>query len=183
MSPFPTPTAVQPSARDLRIAQVHARDPRAEGVFWCSVVTTGVYCRPTCPSRRARPEHIRLHKTLAEARRTGFRACRRCRPEEPPLDERHRAIVEAACAAVEAAGQAPTLTALSKAAGFSNAYFHRLFKRVKGATPGRYFGTSGRLETRRKPPVRVQRPRPVREIPCADLQGRDGANGWSSLAR
>lgn len=126
--------------RGCRIAQVHARDRRAEGVFWYSVVTTGVYCRPTCPSRKARPEHIRLHETLADARRTGFRPCRRCRPEEPALHEHHRALVEAACAEVSCAGQTPTLKTLARAAGVSASHFHRLFKRVTGVTPGRYFG-------------------------------------------
>lgn len=128
--------------RGRRIAQVHARDPRAEGVFWYSVVTTGVYCRPTCPSRRARPEHIRFHETLADARCTGFRPCRRCRPEEPALHEYHRALVEAACAEVSTAGETPTLKALAEAAGISASHFHRLFRRVTGVTPGRYFAAA-----------------------------------------
>ncbi|MFN6980729.1 MAG: Ada metal-binding domain-containing protein [Brevundimonas sp.] len=136
-------TAPSPTPRGRRVAQVHARDPRAEGVFWYSVVTTGVYCRPTCPSRKARPEHIRFHETLAEARRTGFRPCRRCRPEEPALHERHLALVEAACAQMSDAGQPPTLKALARAAGISASHFHRLFKRVTGVTPGRYFDSVG----------------------------------------
>jgi len=134
-----TSTVHSSSQRGRRLAQVHGRDPSAEGVFWYSVVTTGVYCRPTCPSRKARPEHIRFHETLAEARRTGFRPCRRCRPEEPALYERQRALVEAACAQVHDMGQTPTLNALAQAAGISASHFHRLFKRVTGLTPGRYF--------------------------------------------
>jgi AraC family transcriptional regulator, regulatory protein of adaptative response / methylated-DNA-[protein]-cysteine methyltransferase len=136
----PQPSTPDPlSPRGRRIAQVHARDPQAEGVFWYSVVTTGVYCRPTCPSRKAKPEHIRFHETLADARRTGFRPCRRCRPEERALHEHHRALVEAACAEVSSAGQTPTLKTLAQAAGVSASHFHRLFKRVTGVTPGRYF--------------------------------------------
>jgi AraC family transcriptional regulator of adaptative response/methylated-DNA-[protein]-cysteine methyltransferase len=142
-------TAPSPTPRGRRLAQVHARDPRAEGVFWYSVVTTGVYCRPTCPSRKARPEHIRFHETLAEARRTGFRPCRRCRPEEPALYERQRALVEAACAQVSDARQTPTLKALAQAAGISASHFHRLFKRVTGVTPGRYFDS---VRTKSSPP-------------------------------
>jgi len=139
MSTPETSVSNSPTPRWRRLAQVHARDPHAEGVFWYSVVTTGVYCRPTCPSRKARPEHIRFHETLAEARRTGFRPCRRCRPEEPALHERHRALVEAACAEVSDTGQAPTLNTLARAAGISASHFHRLFKQVTGVTPGRYF--------------------------------------------
>ena len=65
---------------DPRWAQLAARDASADGRFWYSVVTTGVYCRPSCPGR-AKPENIRLHATLAEARATGARPCKRCTPD------------------------------------------------------------------------------------------------------
>jgi len=139
MSATQTLVTAPQSPRRRRIEQVHTRDPLAEGEFWYSVVTTGVYCRPTCPSRKARPEHIRFHDTLAEARRTGFRPCRRCCPEEPALQDRHRDLVETICNEALSAAQRPTLKTLSAAACLSPSHFHRLFKQVTGLTPGRYF--------------------------------------------
>ena len=66
---------------DPRWAQICARDHAADGRFVYSVSTTGVYCRPSCPSRRALPAHVRFHDTPGDAERAGFRACRRCHPQ------------------------------------------------------------------------------------------------------
>jgi AraC family transcriptional regulator of adaptative response / DNA-3-methyladenine glycosylase II len=63
-----------------------SRDPRFDGRFFAGVLSTGVYCRPVCPARTPRPEHVRFHRTAAEARRAGMRPCRRCRPEGAPGD-------------------------------------------------------------------------------------------------
>ena len=57
------------------------RDPRFDGRFIVAVTTTGVYCRPVCPSRTPHPEHTRFFRVPAAAEAAGFRACRRCRPE------------------------------------------------------------------------------------------------------
>ena len=65
---------------DPRWASIAARDTAADGTFWYSVVTTGVYCRPSCAGR-TKPENIRLHASLAEARAAGARACKRCKPD------------------------------------------------------------------------------------------------------
>ena len=84
--------------QDPRWAALVARDRAAEGRFFYSVRTTGVYCRPSCAARLARPENVRFHLTRAEAERTGFRPCKRCRPDQPlPVEERHAAakVVEA----------------------------------------------------------------------------------------
>lgn len=120
--------------RHRRLAQVYARDPRAEGRFWYSVVTTGVFCRPTCPSRRAQAGNIRFHDTLAEARATGFRPCLRCKPEALSQSDRHAAVVEAACRLIET-GRGLSSGQLADAVGLSPSHFHRLFRRVKGSTP------------------------------------------------
>ncbi|WP_439472259.1 Ada metal-binding domain-containing protein [Brevundimonas sp.] len=125
-------------SRHRRLAQIYRRDPRAEGRFWYSVVTTGVYCRPTCPSRHARPENIRLHDTLEEARATGFRPCLRCRPEAPALRDRHRELVEAACRHIETRGAAPSPRELADAVGVSQSHLYRLFRRLTGMTPSAY---------------------------------------------
>jgi AraC family transcriptional regulator of adaptative response/methylated-DNA-[protein]-cysteine methyltransferase len=124
--------------RRSRLDQLYQRDPRAEGRFWYSVVTTGVYCRPTCPSRHARPENIRLHDTLAEARATGFRPCLRCRPEAPALGDHHRRLIDDACRRIAANGAAPPSRELAAAAGLSPAHFYRLFRRLTGTTPTAY---------------------------------------------
>jgi AraC family transcriptional regulator, regulatory protein of adaptative response / methylated-DNA-[protein]-cysteine methyltransferase len=67
---------------DPRWQKVLARDATADGEFYYSVKSTGVYCRPSCASRRARPENVVFHATQEEARRAGFRPCQRCRPEQ-----------------------------------------------------------------------------------------------------
>jgi AraC family transcriptional regulator of adaptative response/methylated-DNA-[protein]-cysteine methyltransferase len=123
---------------DPRWAAVLARDSRADGTFYYSVKTTGVYCRPSCPSRRPLPGNVRFYKTCAEAEQAGFRPCRRCRPDQPSLAERHAAAVTAACRRIEEADDPPTLEQLAAGAGLSPYYFHRLFKSVTGLTPAAY---------------------------------------------
>src|SRR5215468_4375174 len=61
-----------------------ARDARFDGRFFIAVLSTGVYCRPICPSPHARRENVRYYQSAAEAVAAGFRACRRCRPEAAP---------------------------------------------------------------------------------------------------
>src|ERR671919_432052 len=107
-----------------RWAAVVRRDPRADGQFFYSVSTTGVYCRPSCPSRQARREHVRFHATIADAERAGFRACKRCRPNAPALAEQHAAAVAKACRLIERADALPSLDTLADAAGMSRFHFH-----------------------------------------------------------
>jgi AraC family transcriptional regulator of adaptative response/methylated-DNA-[protein]-cysteine methyltransferase len=127
-----SPTA---SCEDPRWARVVARDRAADGTFYYSVSTTGVYCRPSCGARLARPEHVRFHATCADAERGGFRACRRCKPDQPSLQERYAAKVAEACRRIQSAEEAPHLAALAKEAGLSPYHFHRIFKTVAGVTP------------------------------------------------
>jgi AraC family transcriptional regulator of adaptative response/methylated-DNA-[protein]-cysteine methyltransferase len=123
---------------DPRWARVLARDRSADGQFWYSVATTGVYCRPSCPSRTANPRNVGLHNSLAEAKATGFRPCKRCNPDGPSADVENAAVVAKACRLIEGSEEAPSLTGLAKAAGLSTGYFHRLFKSVTGLTPKDY---------------------------------------------
>jgi AraC family transcriptional regulator, regulatory protein of adaptative response / methylated-DNA-[protein]-cysteine methyltransferase len=69
------------SSDDARWEAVRRRDRAADGVFYCAVRTTGVYCRPSCAARPHR-ENVSFHATAAEAERAGFRPCKRCRPNE-----------------------------------------------------------------------------------------------------
>jgi AraC family transcriptional regulator, regulatory protein of adaptative response / methylated-DNA-[protein]-cysteine methyltransferase len=117
---------------------VKRRDPAADGRFVYSVATTGVYCRPSCPSRPARRENVAFHESTAAAEAAGFRACKRCRPDGPAQTERHAALVAAACRRIEAAENEPSLDGLASAAGLSPFHFHRLFKRLTGVTPKAY---------------------------------------------
>jgi len=127
-----------PSERNHRLSQIKRRDPAAEGQFWCSVITTGVYCRPSCPARHARPENIRIHDTLEEARATGFRPCRRCNPEAPPLVELHDALIRSACRLLETNPRRLSSQQLADAVGLSRSHFHKLFRRQTGTTPFAY---------------------------------------------
>src|SRR6202158_5267307 len=104
-------------AADPRWARVLARDRTADGQFWYSVATTGVYCRPSCPSRRANPINVAIHDTLEDARRTGFRPCRRCRPEEVSPESVRAAIVAEACRRIEANEDALPLAPLAAPSG------------------------------------------------------------------
>lgn len=130
MTSFPTD--------DERWAAVTARDPGADDVFFYAVRTTGVYCRPSCAARLARRENVSFHASPADAEAAGFRPCRRCRPNEPPLATRQAEAVREACRLIETADQAPELDTLANAAGMSRFHFHRVFKAITGLTPKGY---------------------------------------------
>lgn len=133
---------------DPRWAAVVARDRAADGKFFYSVSTTGVYCRPSCASRTARPEHVAFHATAAEAERAGFRPCKRCRPDQPPLAERHARQVAELCSLIEHAEHPPGLDELAQHAGMSAYHLHRVFKAVTGLTPRAYAAAQRALRVR-----------------------------------
>ena len=126
------------TVHDPRWAAVVARDRRADGTFYYSVSTTGVYCRPSCGSRRANPKNVRFHRTTADAERAGFRPCKRCRPDQPGLEQRDAARVADICRVIEAADEMPSLATLATRAGLSPYHFHRVFKAITGVTPKAY---------------------------------------------
>jgi AraC family transcriptional regulator of adaptative response/methylated-DNA-[protein]-cysteine methyltransferase len=123
------------SGDDERWAAVVRRDRSADGVFYYSVRTTGVYCRPSCASRLALRKNVRFHASCEEAQRAGFRACKRCRPNASGIDEQHAAGVAKACRLIESSEEMPNLDMLAAAAGMSRFHFHRVFKRITGVTP------------------------------------------------
>lgn len=132
----------QPSAAfvtdEQRWAAVTARDAAADGVFYYSVRTTGVYCRPSCASRRARRENVSFHADCVAAEAAGFRPCKRCHPREGSLADRQAQSVARACRLIETADELPSLGELAAVAGLSRFHFHRLFKQVTGLTPKAY---------------------------------------------
>lgn len=123
---------------DPRWPRVLARDASADGHFVYSVKTTGVYCRPSCGARPARPENVSFHLTRADAEAAGFRPCKRCKPDQPPLAEQHAELIATLCRRIEQAETAPTLDQLADAAGISRFHLHRVFKAVTGLTPRAY---------------------------------------------
>lgn len=123
---------------DHRWAAVVARDPQADGTFFYSVGTTGVYCRPSCAARTARPENVAFHPTAADAERAGFRPCKRCRPDQPPIAEKQAALTVELCRLIEESEEIPSLNQLARHAGMSPSQVHRLFKKATGLTPKAY---------------------------------------------
>jgi AraC family transcriptional regulator of adaptative response/methylated-DNA-[protein]-cysteine methyltransferase len=123
---------------DPRWTRIAARDKSADGHLWYSVATTGVYCRPSCPSRLANAENVQLHDNLESAKATGFRPCRRCNPDGPTIDAENAALVAKACRNIEQSEEEPSLEQLADAACRSPGYFHRLFKATTGLTPKQY---------------------------------------------
>lgn len=122
-----------------RWARVLARDPRSDGEFVTAVVSTGIYCRPSCPARHPRRHNVRFYDLPREAEAAGFRACLRCKPREPSPHQRAALAVDAACRTLEAAATAPSLAALAVPSGLSRHHFHRVFKAHTGVTPQDYF--------------------------------------------
>lgn len=116
---------------------VMRRDAGADGTFWYSVSSTGIYCRPSCPSRRPRRENVRFHATPQAAEQEGFRACLRCGPQGTRDRSALVNAVAAACRRLESE-YPPSLQELAAGAGTSPFHFHRVFKRITGLTPKAY---------------------------------------------
>ncbi len=131
-------TRAESTSNDPRWAQVLARDSSADGQFFYSVKTTGVYCRPSCGARPARPENVAFHPSTADAEAAGFRACKRCKPDQAPLAVQHAALIAKLCKQIERAEVAPTLDELATRAAMSSFHLHRVFKAVTGLTPRAY---------------------------------------------
>jgi AraC family transcriptional regulator of adaptative response/methylated-DNA-[protein]-cysteine methyltransferase len=125
-------------------ALIH-REKSADDAFVYSVKTTGVYCRPSCPARRARRENVAFHPTPKDAERAGFRACRRCKPNLSSAHGEQAAMVAQACKLMVDAEEPLSLDALARAMGMSPWHFHRVFKSMTGLTPKAY-STAHRAE-------------------------------------
>src|SRR6201992_3935536 len=123
----PRKSTLSPVADDPRWTRIVTRDKTADGHLWYSVATTGVYCRPSCPSRTANPKNVRLHDSLESARATGFRPCKRCSPGGLATGRENAALVAKVCRMIEESDEEPSLDELSEAVGRSPSYFHRIF--------------------------------------------------------
>ncbi len=118
-------------------AVIH-RERKADDAFVYSVKTTGVYCRPSCPARLARRQNVAFHPTPKAAERAGFRACKRCKPNDPTAYSEQAALVAKACQLIVDAEEPLSLDALAEAIGMSPWHFHRVFKSMTGLTPKAY---------------------------------------------
>ena len=126
------------------------RDAGQDGKFLYGVVTTGVFCRPSCPARRPLRSNVRFYRNAAEAARAGLRACLRCRPLALANSDANAARVRSAAEFIqENCGQDLSLAAFARRAGLSPFHFQRSFKAVLGLTPRQYLEAC-RLRTLRK---------------------------------
>lgn len=135
--PFAIPNEALDDAERWRA--VETRDGKARAAFLFAVVTTGVFCRPGCPSRRPRRENVVFFDTADQALAAGYRPCRRCRPEEGSAQRAsHDAAVANARHRLETETPAPDLSELAVEAGLSPGHFQRVFKAMVGLSPKRY---------------------------------------------
>lgn len=126
------------TVNDPRWASLIGRDASADGKFYYSVKTTGVYCRPSCAARPARPENVQFHLTCEDAEKAGFRSCKRCKPNQAGISEQTARKIAKACRLIERSQDAPSLKQLADYVGMSTFHFHRTFKSITGLTPTEY---------------------------------------------
>lgn len=127
-----------PPQHDARWAAVLARDPAADTRFVYAVKTTGVYCRPSSPSRLPRRENVEFFDTPAAAEAAGYRPSRRAAADRSAVAAQHAALVAEACRRIEQAETPPALAELAESAAMSPYHFHRVFKAATGLTPKAY---------------------------------------------
>jgi AraC family transcriptional regulator, regulatory protein of adaptative response / methylated-DNA-[protein]-cysteine methyltransferase len=123
---------------DPRWSALVARDKSANNSFYYAVKTTGVYCKPSCPARLPKRENVAFYNSIEQAEGAGFRACKRCKPTQSSSESETARKIVTACRIIEASEEIPSLTELALKVGFSQHYFHRVFKSATGLTPQGY---------------------------------------------
>lgn len=119
---------------EQRWQAVLARNPQADGQFVFAVLTTGIFCRPSCRARHALRQNVRFFPDADSAVAAGFRPCKRCQPDKAHPQQQRLDKVAIACRLLEQ-DTPVTLEQLATAVGISPYHFHRLFKSVTGMTP------------------------------------------------
>ena len=118
---------------------VLTRDKHSDGTFVYAVRSTGIYCNPSCAARRPRREQVVFFPQPEAAEQAGYRACRRCRPQEASVYQLQLEVVQHACHYIETHLEGPlTLEALGKEVSVSPYHLQRVFKRIMGITPRQY---------------------------------------------
>ncbi|HVL58527.1 MAG TPA: bifunctional DNA-binding transcriptional regulator/O6-methylguanine-DNA methyltransferase Ada [Burkholderiaceae bacterium] len=139
MNATPAGSDTPPAAHeDPRWRAIRDRDRSADGRFVYAVVTTGVYCRPSCGARLPRPQNVRFLGGPDEARAAGFRPCKRCLPDDQSPPQRQAAAIAAACRMLEDSSAATPLAQVAARIGMSRYHFQRVFKSITGLTPKAY---------------------------------------------
>lgn len=134
-------------------------DANADGQFVYAVITTEIYCRPGCPSRRPNPDNVRFFANHTQAEKAGFRACKRCHPQHLSSDALQIQRITNLCRFIEAAEQEPSLAELAEYSGISSYHLQRLFKAATGLTPKAYAKAHRHQhETQRHPPTPRKQP-------------------------
>lgn len=135
---IPRLTSPTPAARWQAVVN---RDTTAT-TFVYAVLTTKIYCRPSCPARLARRANIQFYDTPSQAETAGFRPCKRCKPEGLQAVNPQTRFIEIACqrirSAIKDGRSRPTLRELADEAALTPSHFHRVFKKMTGVTPGQY---------------------------------------------
>lgn len=126
------------SSDAARYRAFETRDAKADGAFIIGVKTTGIYCRPNCSARPPKRENIEFFDDIPAARRAGYRACLRCKPDGAPQAEVIGKMITDACRRLERDEEVPKVGELAKRAGFSEGRFHKLFKQATGLSPKQY---------------------------------------------
>ena len=126
------------NTEDERYAAVRARDARADSLFFYAVLTTGVYCYPSCPSRVSLKENTRYFETRQAALDDGFRACKRCLSDVEPLIERQRKLVESACHLIRESQGSRKIEEVAEGVAVSRYHLQKLFKKFLGLSPKAY---------------------------------------------
>lgn len=133
-------TALSENATQLdpRWQSIMTRDRTADGHFVYGVKTTGIFCLPSCPSRRAKPENVLFFLNCGDAINAGFRPCQRCKPNQLLPNQQHEEFIVSLCRFIAESDQEPSLAELSARVGMSTYYLQRMFKRATGLTPKEY---------------------------------------------
>ncbi|SFT00425.1 bifunctional transcriptional activator/DNA repair enzyme AdaA [Marininema halotolerans] len=114
------------------------RDTRYDGQYYVGIVSTGIFCRPSCRSRTPKPENVRVYPSMDEARQAGFRPCKRCRPDHPSPHGPDAKLAQTIKGLIQQRYQENwTLTIFADELKISPYHLQRVFRRVTGTTPAK----------------------------------------------
>ncbi|MBW5449134.1 helix-turn-helix domain-containing protein [Cohnella sp. CFH 77786] len=112
------------------------RDTAYDGIYYVGIVTTGIFCRPSCRSRLPKPENVRVYRSIEETRRAGFRACKRCKPDTPGRDGPDAELAGRVTDLIRRQySENLTLGELAARLNVSPYHLQRVYKRTTGSTP------------------------------------------------
>jgi len=131
-------TLVQYNSYEARWKAVSENNSNADGAFYYAVITTGIYCRPSCRSRLPNRSNVEYFTTFDDAEAAGYRACKRCRPAATSNVEKTEQKIIHACRIIEGSETPIKLEELATQINLSPYHFHRLFKKIVGVTPKQY---------------------------------------------